>query len=75
MGGERGGGGVTRDDAVATLRASVHWTRDEYAERRAEAVAAFRVFWASNPTEEEFSRTMSLVILAPEMLYLMVAHP
>lgn len=35
-------------------------------------IEAFRVFWNSGPTEQEFSEHTNGISLQPEMLYIMV---
>lgn len=35
-------------------------------------IEAFRVFWNSNPTEEEFDKLLSGIVLFPTILYIMV---
>jgi len=34
----------------------------------------FREFWATNPTEEEFSEIMSGLVIFPEISYIMVSN-
>ena len=42
-------------------------------ERIGELDAAFRIFWASRPTEDEFARVMGHSVLTARMLHIMIA--
>ena len=44
----------------------------EQEQRSVEINEAFKVFWASHPSEHDFSHTMSHVLLTATILYLMV---
>lgn len=40
-----------------------------------ELLRAFKVFWAAEPTAEEFSRVMAHIPIDPEIVYHMVTNP
>ena len=57
--------------AKALLVSSQNWPRDEVLARLSELNDAFRTFWDSEPSEDEFSATMAHVTLTARMLYIM----
>jgi hypothetical protein len=42
---------------------------------RKEIISSFKLFWDSNPSEQEFALNMDGVVLFPEMIYYMIKNP
>lgn len=59
-------------DAKLLLMEAQAWSVPEQQRRAAEIIAAFEVFWRSQPTRGEFSALMHGLVLQSAMLYVMV---
>lgn len=60
---------MTLRRAKATLRKIQKMAPGVQRGHRAHLVEAFKVFWLSGPSREEFSERLHHVVLFPEMLY------
>ena len=65
---------MTIDEAIDVLDEMCRLTSYEQnlSENRYRLIEAFRIFWASRPTEREYAAHTNGMVVTPEILYIMV---
>lgn len=58
-------------EALDTLLLAQSGTPNQQRLMKDDLIHAFRIFWASSPSEEEFADYMEGVVLFPAMLYIL----